>query len=339
MENNLLVGYFGYQDNQIDGQTVKTRLIGDILLSIGGSSYDFFDTQLIKTNPINSIIKIIIKVLRSKSIVIMPGENGLIILFPLIYIISLLSNKNIHYVVVGGWLPLFLKNHKYIKSMLKTISGIYVESQNMNDRLKKMDVDNVKVFYNFRKIDHNINDCDFNFAENMKIVFYSRVKKSKGVLDLLDAFSLINNKSLFLDIYGPIDSEFKEEFFKKIKKDNSVKYKGILINNTYSILSQYRFMVFPTYYEGEGCAGAIIDAYISGLPVIASDWKYNSEFVKDNVTGLLYKTRSIQDLRNKIELLIENVDLYNSLKENALIEANLYNFNSARNFVKQNILC
>jgi glycosyltransferase involved in cell wall biosynthesis len=343
MKNILLIGYFGYQNNQIDGQTIKTRLVGDIFLSIDSNSYDFFDTQQVRTNPALSIIKIILKMLAVKDVVIMPGSNGLRVIFPLIFIISSLFRKNIYYISVGGWLPLFLRSHRYIKRMLGHISGIYVESQNMNSKLKNLGLDNTKVFFNFRKIDRNIDnnntDIAISMEKNIKIVFYSRVTKSKGVLDLLNALLLINNKNLFLDIYGPLDSEFEEEFFRKIQKANNVKYKGILTNNTYSILSQYKFMVFPTYYEGEGFAGAIIDAYISGLPVIATDWKYNSEFVKDNVTGLLYETRSIQDLRKKIELLIENVELYNSLKENSLIESNLYSFNSAKNFIKQNILC
>jgi len=341
MKNILLIGYFGHQNNQIDGQTVKTRLVGDVFLSIDRDKYDFFDTQQVRTNPALSAIKTFLKILAVKNVVIMPGENGLRVIFPLIFIISSLFRKNIYYVVVGGWLPAFLRNHRYIKRMLGCISGIYVESKNMNSQLKNLGLENARVFYNFRKIDRNIDnnntDIAISMEKSIRIVFYSRVVKSKGIFDLLDALLLMNNNNLFLDIYGPIGSEFQEEFFKRIQGASNVEYKGVLINNTYSILSQYKFMVFPTYYEGEGCAGAIIDAYIAGLPVIATDWRYNSEFVRDNITGLLYEAQSIQGLRDKIELLIEDIDLYNLLKKNSLIESNLYSFKNARNFIQSNI--
>ncbi len=37
-----------------------------------------------------------------------------------------------------------------------------------------------------------------------------------------------------------------------------------------------------------GFAGTLIDAMAAGVPVIASNWKYNPEIVIENVTGRIY---------------------------------------------------
>jgi len=82
-------------------------------------------------------------------------------------------------------------------------------------------------------------------------------------------------------------------------------------------------LLFPTYYEGEGMPGTIIDAFSAGLPVIASDWKYNTEIVSDN-TGIIFKTGNISDL---VRCLIELADYPDNIikkKPYCLKEANRY---------------
>lgn len=63
-------------------------------------------------------------------------------------------------------------------------------------------------------------------------------------------------------------------------------------------------MLFPTYYSGEGFAGTLIDAFSAGVPVIASDWKYNAEIVNEDV-GCLFAAGKTNELK-KILLDIAN---------------------------------
>lgn len=102
--------------------------------------------------------------------------------------------------------------------------------------------------------------------------------------------------------------------FKKIfaKSKKYISYKGILEpinNNIYENLSNYDLMIFPTFCKEEGFAGAILDSFISGVPVFASDWKYNSEIIKENITGKLFVSKDIRYLTNKLKFLINNLDL------------------------------
>lgn len=92
-----------------------------------------------------------------------------------------------------------------------------------------------------------------------------------------------------LDLYGIVPEQYKERF-NEIVNDHStvVTYKGIAnYNQTVSVLKNYYAMLFPTYFHGEGFAGCLIDAFFAGIPVIATDWLYNKDVVKDTENGLL----------------------------------------------------
>ena len=337
MNKTLLIGYFGYDNNQIDGQTIKTRLVSEVLGNLESNNFDFYDTQKMKSNPIKTLFSIFIKVMKAKNIFIMPGKNGLKIIFPFIYFISffnIFSKKHIHYIVVGGWLSNFLKEHTFIKKLLTNIDGIYLESNLMKNMLVEQNVKNVKVLYNFRKIDNiqtNTNSNEF------KIVFFSRITETKGIFDLIEVMKSID-RTVLLDFYGPIDKDIEDRFLNAINEFENIQYKGILRDKMYQTLSEYKFMVFPTYYEGEGFPGAVIDAYISGLPIIASNWKYNFEFVKDNKTGLLFETRNINELATKITYLKNNPMILDTMKTHIKEEIKNYSFNNAENIFKKIII-
>jgi glycosyltransferase involved in cell wall biosynthesis len=56
---------------------------------------------------------------------------------------------------------------------------------------------------------------------------------------------------------------------------------------SYNKLATYNVMLFPTEYESEGIPGSIVDAYIAGLPVIATEWPVCRDVVIDGKTGIV----------------------------------------------------
>ena len=66
--------------------------------------------------------------------------------------------------------------------------------------------------------------------------------------------------------------------------------------------------MFPTEYSGECLPGALIDCYISGLAVIASNWKYAKEYILDNENGKIFEYKDYNDMYKKTkEMVAENV--------------------------------
>lgn len=129
----------------------------------------------------------------------------------------------------------------------------------------------------------------------MKLCTFSRVMKEKGIEDAINAVvtanAVLEFQAFSLDIYGQVWGEYKERF-DDIQKafPKYVRYCGSVdADESVDVLKAYFALLLPTYYEGEGFAGTLIDAYSAGVPVIATDWRYNSEFVTDN-TEFVYPT-------------------------------------------------
>ena len=88
------------------------------------------------------------------------------------------------------------------------------------------------------------------------------------------------------------------------------------------VVKKYHALLFPTYYEGEGFAGTLLDALASGLPAIATDWKYNKEIVQDNKTGILIECKNLNSLK---EALISSMgENWKDIRFNCLCEAKKY---------------
>ena len=101
----------------------------------------------------------------------------------------------------------------------------------------------------------------------------------------------------------------------EINKYDNINYLGSLQlqeESNYIILAKYHYMLFPTYWLGEGFPGVIIDAYKAGVPIIGSDWNFNSEFIKDGITGIIIPTHDVDKLLLTMENVITNK--YNNQK-------------------------
>lgn len=78
----------------------------------------------------------------------------------------------------------------------------------------------------------------------------------------------------------------------------------------YDQLSNYDMMLFPTYWRGEGFAGVFIDAFISGVPMIATDWAHNRIILEDGKTALFIPTHNVLALKEKMRQCISgDVDI------------------------------
>jgi glycosyltransferase involved in cell wall biosynthesis len=113
------------------------------------------------------------------------------------------------------------------------------------------------------------------------------------------------------------------------KYSQTASYKGFLKldKDGYKTLSQYDCMVFPTFFPGEGYPGAILDAFLCGLPVVASDWKNNDEIISEGKTGYLINLNINNSLGVVLENLIKKPEKLLSMRINCLNEIKKYDTN------------
>ncbi|MBD7970571.1 glycosyltransferase family 4 protein [Paenibacillus gallinarum] len=327
-----ICGHFGTGQNLVDGQSIKTNIFkNEVGRILGNEQIKTLDTHKWKKNPLLLLVNSISLFFSCEKVAILPGQNGLKVILPFFLFLSRVFKKEVHYIVIGGWLPDFLqKNNKFLK-YIKKIKSIHVESHSMIRKLNEAGIDNVFYMPNIKRLNYlSEEQLVYEHQIPYKLCTFSRVIKEKGIENAIDAVTSVNNKFkkkiYTLDIYGPIDESYKQEFAKVMENvDDSINYKGVIsYDNTVSILKDYYLLLFPTYYSGEGFAGTLLDSLASGVPIIASDWRYNSEIVKDGVTGFVYSVNKPQEMITILENIIDNPHSVISMKRNCLREYKKY---------------
>lgn len=335
-KNILVIGYFGYLTNQIDGQTIRTRSIYSLLQNKSESNVQFFDTQSFKESKVN-LIKLVYLLLNSDIIFNVAAQGNLKYLFPLIYCINFITRAQLNYVAIGGWLFGFLENKPIHRYMLSRVKNIYVQTGNLCTKLDNYNFNNVHLLNNFRLIKYPEINLEYNSKSNIRLVFMARVHPLKGVNLIFKLEKELNKIDLYdvsIDIYGPVVKEYEQEFFSKIKY-SSVRYCGIIEPScVYGVLQQYDLMLFPTKYFTEGFPGSILDAYISGLPVIATHWLNAEEFIDNEKTGYIIDFNDDEFFIKKVIDLINNPKQISDLKRNIVIRRNYYSADSAWDVLK-----
>jgi glycosyltransferase involved in cell wall biosynthesis len=342
-ERILVLGYFGYSNNQFDGQTVKTRNIYELLLLKTGNKedIDFFDTQRFKHLNLSFFLNMIWKIFRCNKLIYIPAHNNLKYLFPLIYIICKLKRIDIFYIVVGGWLADYLKKKWLHIILLSNIRAIFPQSDQLSLLLREQyQFKNVITFPNFRI--HSFKPFISDHKDVFKIVYMARINRMKGidyVFRLADYFINIPfcEKPVIIDFYGPIDENDKTYFYEQMDKYAITFYKGILQpDKIYDTLNNYDLMVLPTKYYTEGFPGSILDAYISGIPVIVTNWKYAREFVDDGKTGIIVPFENGEkEFINAVLKLYQDYDLLIKMKYNAYEKSKFYSSENAWEILKK----
>ena len=330
MNKICVYGHFGNNKNFLNGQTVKTKNVYNALQKhYNMEEINKVDTYNWKKNPFKVLKKCIKSFKNSENIIILPAQNGVKVFIPLFFLLKKIYKRKVFYVVIGGWLPEILNKRKGLLKKSQKLDKIFVETNSMKEKLNELNVNNVLVMPNFKNIEIvKKEELKKNIEKPIKICTFSRVMKEKGIEDAIEVVKNINQKikeSCILHIYGQIDENYKENFNKIIEGlPEYIEYKGIVeYEKSVQTIKNYDLLIFPTYYEGEGFAGTLIDAMSSGVPSIVTNWKYNNEIIKDKYNGYVYEVHNIQ-LKIILEKLIKDTNLIIKMKENCINEAQKY---------------
>lgn len=322
------IGVVGHFTENADGQTVKTNILVSALnTELGAGSIVKIDTHGgVKALP-NVLLLLLKNFSRCKALIMLPAQNGVKVFSPIFVILGKLFGRKIHYVVIGGWLPEMTKRKKWLAYFLKKFDGIYVETSSMKNALETQGFKSVFIMPNFKDLQIlQEKDLVYTTKEPFAFCTFSRVMKEKGIEDAVTAIICLNKTAgktvATLDIYGKIDNGYEEHFAElKLSFPSYIRYKGVFPpNKSVEILKNYFALLFPTYYEGEGFAGTLLDALSAGVPVIASDWKYNKEIVRDNKTGVLIKNSLLDEIKKAVGCPAR----FNAFKLQCLQEAKKY---------------
>jgi len=149
-----------------------------------------------------------------------------------------------------------------------------------------------------------------SFTKENYALFVGRISEEKGISSLIKAWSKIDYK-LVIAGDGPLTNKLLNT------KNKNIHYIGR--KNKHEILElmgKASFLVMPSIWY-EGLPMVIIEAFCAGLPVIGSKIGTIEEAIDNNVTGIHFEPNNPEDLREKVNKIINDKKLLTTLSENA----------------------
>lgn len=333
-----LVGRVAEGKELFDGQTIKTRYLYELLKQI--DDVILVDTYEYKKHILSMLFSSIKALSKCDVIVLSISINGRRFFFPFFYYLNKIYKKKIYHSLIGGRLASNIEKNPSWKKYVNSFKVNWVESRELVSLLNAMGVMNAQYLPNFKKLKKAELAKEYCYSSPYKYCIFSRVQKQKGITDAIDTINAINSHYgciiATLDIYGPIDEEFKTEFYDLIDKSaDFVTYKGFVdAAKSVETLQSYYMLLFPTRYYNEGIPGTIIDAMAAGVPVIARKWHYCSEMLMHQINGLIYDFDDKNGLFEMIKYSIENETVIVKMKSKCLEKADEYLFETVFRMIK-----
>lgn len=171
---------------------------------------------------------------------------------------------------------------------------------------------NGKLKYNEIVALHNfVNESERNDYVLGDYAFYlGRLSKEKGILNLIEAIGDIPNAKLLIAGDGP-ERERIETYISEHKLDGRITLLGYQNQDSiHKYITNSRFVVIPSICN-ENCPYSVLEAMEIGKPIVASRIGGIPELIADGENGYLYKADDINELKEKLMLMLDNDDKVN----------------------------
>lgn len=339
MKPICVCGHFAFGKNKLNGQTIKTIITSqELAKAIGEGNMMYVDTAGIHCM-LMLIPRLFWAALKCNHILIFPARKGLRVIIPILAFLRLFLSFKTHHLVIGGWLAGVLAERPSLEKMYaKVVTYIYVETSVLGQALKERGYSQTVLMPNFKnlKILEPQELLDFIPNAPLRVCTFSRVMEQKGIDEAVWAVTRANEElgraAYSLTVYGPVERG-EEEWFEKLQSNmpDCAKYGGVVPYDKSTEVLQGSFaLLFPTHFYTEGVPGTLIDAYASGVPVIASRWESFADVVAEGETGYGYAMGEADALCKMLIDFAQHPDKVLSLRANCI--------DKAKDFLPQNLL-
>lgn len=327
-----IIGFFAEGKSKAGGQEAKTWSIYEALTGVVGKEQIMtVDTTGWKKNPLKLFWGLVKMVALCSNVIMLPAQKSVRVFIPLSESVNKFYHHKLFYSVVGGWLPSYIKDRPILKKQAQQLDKIFVETISMKEALESDGFNNVEVIPNFKNIRPiERESLSFEVRRPLRLCTFSRVMREKGIEDIVKAVKDINEKHketvLLLDIIGKIDDGYVETFENLIMTfPDYITYKGMVEpHESIETIRDYDALIFPTHYRTEGVPGTIIDAYMSGVPVITALWDNHRDVFREGLTGWGYAFDDFDALEETLTRLVDHPDEFLKMKLTTLKESEKY---------------
>ncbi|WP_421717190.1 glycosyltransferase family 4 protein [Arcobacter arenosus] len=200
--------------------------------------------------------------------------------------------------------------YKIIKIPLNNIDKIICVSNLIKNNIS---LENCKTVYN------SIDLIDIepkNLMKKNKIIIatFSTLIKLKGIDYFMKSFEYLKHKE---NVEYWIFGEGHEKDYLKQFESQSVILKGFTDNTNEIMKNNIDIIVVPSITE-EACPMVPLEAFKYGIPVISTNIGGQSEIIRNGKVGYYVPIKDSKAIAKKIDYLIENVEIYNSLSKQCI---------------------
>jgi len=200
------------------------------------------------------------------------------------------------------------------KIYTKEIDFIITPSEFYKTKLIEDGIDKNKIAAIHNSIDSE--KYDLKTEDDGYALYFGRLSREKGILNLVEAFSMLDEGILYIAGKGPEEENIKN-IIKNKKLDKRIKMLGFLNSDQMiDVIRKSKFVVVPSIWY-ENCPYSVLETIAIGKPIIGANIGGIPELVINNENGLIYEYDNIDDLKEKMELLFKDEELVNKFSNNS----------------------
>lgn len=161
--------------------------------------------------------------------------------------------------------------------------------------------------------------------DTLRIIFLSNLMKEKGIVDLLEALSILSSNNIDFEakIAGGVDNSMQpliDSYFKKF--GGNVTFLGLVYKEEKKSLLQWgNVFVFPTYYAMEGQPISNFEAMATGNILLTTRHAGIPDVFIENVNGFYIEKQSPNSIVNKLVDINKDLGKYKNISEHNIKEA------------------
>lgn len=218
----------------------------------------------------------------------------------------------------------------YMKFFYSMSNRVLVPSYEYKNKLKSLGIEDSKLQIfkrgvNLDKFNPKFRDKNFwktydpTYNGEKVVLYVGRVAKEKDIDIFLEVAKLTNRKDVKFFIVG--DGPYRAYIENRLLHNTFLT--GFLRDQALSkAYASADIFLFPSTTETFG--NVVLEALASGLVCLVSDKGGAKEFIVEDVNGYVIKDNSVAEYKLRIDMLMDNQEMLNKMRKNALMYAKNY---------------
>lgn len=192
------------------------------------------------------------------------------------------------------------------------VASNFTKQSILEDFPCKLKADIIVIPYGFPQVNKN---RKYTNVENrkLKFLYVGRLSQSKGLSYLFESVKPFKDE-IELTIVGSGDINNCKPLQEEIIKYKYISY--LTHDKVLELMAESDVFIFPSLFEGFGMV--ITEAMSQGTPVLTTTRTCGADFINDGKNGWLVEAGNTEQLKQKIQIIIENKNRLPEISKNAI---------------------